>query len=82
MTSFINEISLDGKKLEMLEERVNKIYGNVMKDIREDLPDMKEIDYNLYLFMILDISNPSISILLKEKRLMLFMIGNDVLKTK
>lgn len=69
MTSFINEISLDGKKLEMLEERVNKIYGNVMKDIREDLPDMKEIDYNLYLFMILDISNPSISILLKEKKI-------------
>lgn len=69
MTSFINEISLDGKKLDMLEERVNEIYGNVMKEIRKDLPDMKEIDYNLYLFMILGISNPSISILLKEKKI-------------
>lgn len=67
VTSFIEEYSTEGSKTKSLEKLVNSIFHNILSDFRADLPNLKEQDYRLFLFSILQFSNNAITILLKEK---------------
>lgn len=46
--------------------RLTRLYNNIFSDFKNDLPDLKEADYRLFLFCILGLSTDSISLLLKE----------------
>ena len=60
--SIISEIQNDKEMREKLEEIVNSSIGNLMARLRKDVPNLKERDYELYLFLILDFSPSAISI--------------------
>lgn len=51
-----------------LENRLNMESNGLMTRFRSDMPDLKEIDYRLFLCNALGLSIPTICLLLKEKR--------------
>ncbi len=57
-------LSLNGSTIAELESEVNLCSSNLMHDLRNDLPDMKEEDYKLYLYTLLGFSSAAISLLL------------------
>lgn len=65
----IKEISIDGKKLQQLENEVNTTHDNIISDLRNDLPGLKDADYCLFLFTVLKFKNPAIRLLLKEENI-------------
>lgn len=67
ITVFIHELSEDTGSLDELEREVNKEYANLIKDLRTDLPNLKEKDFRLYLFSLLPISLTSIALLMGEQ---------------
>ena len=59
----INGIQYDDKIKAKLEETINGNLGDVMVRFRKDFPSVKERDYMLFMFLILDFSPRAISIL-------------------
>ncbi len=69
VNEFIEQFSINSEKITELEEFVNRSYGNIMLDLRRDLPNMKNADYALFLYTILGFSISTISIFLKEEKI-------------
>lgn len=69
VSRLIEELSTRGDKVQMLERKVDMAYDNLFTDFKEDLPGLKDVDYLLYLFSILEFSNMSISVILKEDKI-------------
>jgi molybdopterin-binding protein len=69
VTSIIDNLSVRSEKIEELENQVNDMYDNLFIRFRSDMPNLKEADYRLYLFLILRISNSAISLFLKEDKI-------------
>ncbi len=69
VTSIIDNLSVRSEKIEELENQVNDMYDNLFIRFRSDMPNLKEVDYRLYLFLILRISNSAISLFLKEDKI-------------
>ena len=65
----INLFSIKGNMLPKMENQINEIYDNLFINFREDLPDLKEIDYALYLYSILGFSLPAITVFIGESRI-------------
>jgi len=66
VTRLIEELSINGDRIADLEKQVDRVHNNIFTDFKNDLPDLKEADYRLFLFCILGLSTDSISLLLKE----------------
>lgn len=64
----IKEISIDGIKIQQLEDEVNKTHDNIISDFKNDLPGLKDADYCLFLFTVLKFKNPAIRLLLREEK--------------
>ncbi|MBD5311347.1 MAG: hypothetical protein HDS13_04190 [Bacteroides sp.] len=69
VTRIIDNFSIDGDSVKLLETQVNETYDNVITDLYTDLPKMKEADYRLFLFSLLGFSIPAIAVFLKEKKI-------------
>lgn len=69
VTRIIDDFSNESDKGTILENHVNKLYEDILSDLRNDLPKMKEADYKLFLFSVLGFSLTSISVFLKEKKI-------------
>ncbi|MDE7466173.1 MAG: hypothetical protein K2M59_07105 [Muribaculaceae bacterium] len=50
-----------------MEKKVDEIYDHLYTDFKNDLPDLKENDYKLFLFSIYGFSAPVMALFLKEK---------------
>ncbi len=68
VTNLIESLSVKSNRIIELEKEVNSLYNNVISDFKQDLPNLKEADYNLFLFTILGLSNTAISLFLKEEK--------------
>ncbi len=68
LSSLISELSISGDKISELEKQVDLIHDNLMTDFRNDLPDLKDADYCLFLFSVLNLSSVAITLLLKESK--------------
>lgn len=64
----LSEFSITGERMTEVEMQIDATHGHIMSDLRKDLPELKEADYRLFLFTILELSPASISLLLKEKK--------------
>lgn len=69
VTKIINDFSVRSGKIVLLEEKVNSGYSNLIDDFKKDLPNLKEVDYRLFLFSVLGLSNSTISLFLKESKI-------------
>ncbi len=67
--NIIDEFSIDGDSISLLETQVNETYDNILTALHTDLPKMKEADYRLFLFSLLGFSIPAIAVFLKEKKI-------------
>lgn len=63
----IDNLSKDDRIFSDLEAIVNSSFANLMVKFRIDLPELKDIDYNLYLLSIFNFSYSTISLLLKKE---------------
>lgn len=68
VTTLIKEVSLNGNKLQELQNYVDTLYSNLFTDFRIDLPDLKDSDYALFLFTVLRFPSNVIALLLKEEK--------------
>lgn len=69
VSRLIEDLSVRGEKVTMLERKVDIAYDNLFTKFKEDLPCLKDADYLLYLFSILKFSNTTISVILKEDKI-------------
>lgn len=69
VTRIIDDFSIRSEKIVALENKVDLHHNNLMSDLKNDLPNLKEIDYRLYLFSVLGLSNATISLFLKEDKI-------------
>lgn len=69
VTRLIEDLSIQSNKIKELEINIDNLLDNLFSDFRKDLPNLKEADYRLFLFSILNISTPAISLLLKEEKI-------------
>lgn len=65
----IDDMSIGGDRIKVLEEEVNVLYDNIYFDFRTDIPNLKEADYRLFLFSIVGFSSAVIALFLKEAKL-------------
>lgn len=70
---FIEQFSKDKKSLQDLENTVNKCCDNVMKKLREEMPDLDEIDYKQLCYHYAGFSGKLISILLDKSQANIYM---------
>lgn len=64
----IDRLSLNNQNLTELETEINASYNNLLSDFKKTFPELKEIDFRLYIFSILGFSSPVIALLLNEKK--------------
>lgn len=69
VTRIIEEFSIHSDKIVAIEDKVDSLYNNLMSDFKTDLPNLKEVDYRLFLFSVLGLSNATISLFLKEDKI-------------
>lgn len=69
VTQLIDQLSIRSEKIDEIEKNVNKIYNNIFLKFRTDFPNLKDVDYRLYLYCILGFSNTVICFLLKEDKI-------------
>ena len=68
VANLIEEFSND-KKLIQLEQSVNRVCCNIMAEFRYDFPNLREMDYKLFLYTILGFSASTITMFLKESKI-------------
>ena len=64
--SIISNLSKDRKTISELETFVNTYKNNLMSDFRCEFPALKDEDYLLFLYIVVDFSSRAISILIGE----------------
>jgi hypothetical protein len=67
--SLIEDLSSDKNKISDLENFVNAHYSNIISNFKNDLPNLKDADYLLFLYSILGFSLTAIALFLKEEKL-------------
>lgn len=69
ITKLINSFYIQGSKIEELQNQVNILHNNIISDFYNDFPNLKEADYHLFLFSVINISIPTIAFFLKEDKI-------------
>lgn len=69
VSRFLDELYEWGDRTKELERKVDMAYDGLFSDFRKDMPGLKDADYLLYLYSILHVSIPTISIILKEPKI-------------
>lgn len=65
----IDELSNNKKKIMDIEKSVDAICDNIISDFKSDFPNLKDIDYRVFLYSILGFSPSSIMVFLGEKNI-------------
>lgn len=67
--NLITGLSLSGNKIKKLEDEIDKVYSNVTKNFRIDFPEIKEIDYLIFIYTVSGFSISSICLFLNERKI-------------
>lgn len=67
--NIINEFSVKGKLFPQLEEYINLEYENILLHLKEDIPDLKDRDYHLFIYSVLGFSSNMIVTLMNEDKI-------------
>lgn len=82
VTSLIDQFSSDEQKLHELAAMVNRHHRNILVNLRNEFPDLKDADFRLFIFSILGFSNSAIAIFLKEEKITAIYDRRKRLKSK
>ncbi len=66
VTTLIKDLSFHSSTVVALEQKVDLLYDNVYTHFCQDLPNLKEADYRLFVFSALKISSATIALFLQE----------------
>lgn len=80
--NLIEQFSSDKQKISELERFADKNHSNLISSFKEDLPNLKEADYLLFLYTALGFSITAIALFLKEDKLEAVYNRKARLKTK
>lgn len=69
VTKLIDELSIGSRRLIKLEKEVDTIYDNLYSDFCNDVPNLRETDYRIFLFSVLGLSNSVIALFIKEEKI-------------
>lgn len=64
----IEDLSTESDRIKQWEKEVDSLHDNIFSDFKNDLPKLKDIDYRLFLFMVMRLEMPTITLLLKENK--------------
>lgn len=64
----ISDLSTRSDKINEWEKQVDSLYDNLFSDFRNDFPNLKDIDYRLFLFLVIGLEIPTITLLLRENK--------------
>ncbi len=78
LNDLINQITTNHTKIEELEGLVNQTDNNLISNFKKDFPNLKELDYKIFLFTVLGFSNTTISMLCKVENLVQFITVVDI----
>ena len=76
----IDRYKIGSKELKKLERAINRKANDIMANLRADLPDLKEEEYNLALYMLIGLNNRSIGYLCGGKEA--GSVANDILRLR
>lgn len=68
----IHDMSNSSDFYPMLERKLNHEHDNIMKKFRDDMPGLRDDEYHLFILNALRLSIPTISMLLDEKRALIY----------
>ena len=68
VTQLIKDIKVDGEKKQELIDSANALYNNIYDDFITDIPNVKPIDYNIFLYSIHGFSTIEIMFLINEEK--------------
>lgn len=80
--SLIKQFSTDKVKLAELSDYVNKNCDGIMDKLKSDFPEMKDLDYRLFLYSVLGFSNSVIAMFLGEEKITAIYARRKRLKNK
>lgn len=69
VTNLIENLSISGEKIKELEKEMDNAHGNVCSNFKADFPNLKDVDYRLFLFSVMGMSTSSMMLLLKETKI-------------
>lgn len=69
VTNLIETLSISGDKINELEKEMDNTHGNVCSNFKADFPNLKDIDYRLFLYSAMGLSTSSMMLLLKETKI-------------
>lgn len=69
VTNLIETLSISGDKINELEKEMDNTHGNVCSNFKADFPNLKDIDYRLFLYSMMGLSTSSMMLLLKETKI-------------
>lgn len=69
VTNLIETLSISGDKINELEKEMDNTHGNVCSNFKADFPNLKDIDYRLFLYSSMGLSTSSMMLLLKETKI-------------
>ena len=76
----IDRYKIGSKELKKLERAINRKANDIMANLRADLPDLKEEEYTLALYMLIGLNNRSIGYLCGGKEA--GSVANDILRLR
>lgn len=82
VTSLIDQFSSDEQKINELAAMVNRHHKNILVNLRNEFPDLKDADFRLFIFSVLGFSNSAIAIFLKEEKITAIYDRRKRLKSK
>lgn len=82
VTSLIDQFSSDEQKIKELTSIVNRHHKNILVNLRNEFPELKDADIRLFMFSVLGFSNSAITIFLKEEKITAIYDRRKRLKSK
>lgn len=66
VSNIISALSERSSRIIEMEDDIDNLHNNLMSDFKTDLPNLKELDYRLFLFLVHKFPLPTIAFLLSE----------------
>jgi hypothetical protein len=69
VTNLIDKISINGSNMQRLENEVDRLFNNIYSSLKIDFPDLKELDYHLFILSALGFKPTAITFFLKQEKI-------------
>ena len=67
INDIIKNLGNEPSTMNEMENLINKYYDNLMRDFRNDFPNLREDEYKLFIYLVVGFSSRAIAVLLQVK---------------